>query len=393
MDKMSNYQRCSAGLWDSSVPGIEFDANGKSNYAEMYEIYASQYPKGEQGKKEWELHLENIKAAGRGKDYDCIIGVSGGTDSSYLLYLAKEVYGLRPLAVTFDNGWSSDISVKNIKKVTTALNIDLETYVVDYEEMKDILVSYMKAGLPWIDFPTDHAIKSVLYKTAKKEGIQYILIGHDFRSEGTQPNEWTYEDSRQLAYVQRKFGSKKLETYPNVSLFGHAWMSYVNKIKMVYPFFYFDYDKQSAQKFLIERYDWQYYGGHHHENAFTKFAIAYWMPKKFGMDKRIITLSAQVVSKMVSRDKALEMLAAPPYDPEQMERDREYTIKKLGLSQVQFEQIWNAPNHGFEDYPSNHVILEKIAYLIKPFVKLFLAQMPSYFIQLEVRARNKQKEK
>lgn len=384
---MNDYKKCSVGLWDTTVPGIEFDSTGKSNYAKMFEIYASQYPKGDSGRVDLENFVLEMKKSGKGKQYDCIIGVSGGTDSSYLMYLAKEVYGLRPLAVTFDNGWSSDISVKNIKKVTSALDIDLETYVVNYEEMRDILVSYMKAGLPWIDFPTDHAIKSILYLTAKKERIKYILIGHDFRSEGTQPNEWTYSDSKQLKYIQKVFGSQKLKTYPCLSLFNHAWLSYVSKIKMVYPFFYIDYDKQSAQKFLVDRFNWEYYGGHHHENMFTKFAIAYWMPRKFGIDKRIITLSAQIISKEITREKAIEYLNESPYDIEQMERDKIFTIKKLGLSDEEFNNLWFGDNKSFLDYPSHHRNIERVARYIKPFIKLFLAQMPSYFIQLEVRNR------
>lgn len=386
---MSNYQICTKGIWDTTVPGISFDKNGVSNYAKMFETYSSQYTRGEKGLAEWNSYLQKIKNAGKKNQYDCIIGISGGTDSSYLMYLAKEVYGLKPLAVTFDNGWSSDISVKNIKKVTSALNIDLETYVVNYEEMKDILVTYMKASLPWIDFPTDHAIKSVLYKIAKREKIKFILIGHDFRSEGTQPNEWTYSDAKQLKYIQRKFGSQKIVTYPSHSLLKHAWLSYFNGIKMIYPFFYIDYNKKAAQTFLIENYNWQYYGGHHHENMFTKFAIAYWMTKKFNIDKRIITLSAQVISKEISREEALKMMQSPPYDPEQMERDKDFTIKKLGLSDEDFLKYWNNSNKGFLDYPSYHPIIKKTAKFIVPFVKYFLAQMPSYFIQLEMRKNEK----
>lgn len=197
LEMTTTYQRCTRGLWDTTVPGIEFDDNGVSNYAKMFDNYIEQYPRGKKGIDVWQKFVKEMKDSGKNNDYDCIIGVSGGTDSSYLLHIAKQL-GLRPLAVTLDNGWASDISVKNIKKITQALNIDLETYVIDYEEIKDILKSYIKAGLPWIDFPTDHAIKSILYRTAKRENIKHILIGHDFRSEGTQPNEWTYGDSRQL---------------------------------------------------------------------------------------------------------------------------------------------------------------------------------------------------
>ena len=220
---MSEYKICQRGLWNSTIPGIEFDENGVSNYAKMFDKYVEQYPRGQKGKDDWDKYLSEIKLAGKNKKYDCIIGVSGGTDSSYLMHLAIK-QGLRPLAVTLDNGWSSDVSVQNIKNVTNALKIDLETYVIDYEEIKDIQKSYIKAGLPWIDFPTDQAIKSVLYRIANRENIKYILIGHDFRSEGSQPNEWTYGDSKQIKYIQKKFGTKKLKTFPNISIFENAYL-------------------------------------------------------------------------------------------------------------------------------------------------------------------------
>lgn len=389
---MNNYQRCTRGLWDTTVPGIEFDENGVSNYAVMFDKYIEEYPRGEKGKQDWLDFVDDMKKAGKSKKYDCIIGVSGGTDSSYLMHITLEL-GLRPLAVTLDNGWSSDISVKNIKKITSALGIDLETYVIEYEEIKDILKSYIKAGLPWIDFPTDHAIKSVLYRTAKREKIKHILIGHDFRSEGTQPNEWTYGDSKQLAYIQKKFGTKKIKSFPNISLYEHVYLGYVKGIKMVYPFFFMDYKKSEAQKLLIEKYDWQYYGGHHHENMFTKFAIAYWMPKKFGMDKRIITLSAQILSCDLDRKEGLAMLKELPYDSEQMERDKIYTIKKLGLTLDDFQKYWNSENRSFHDYPSFNFLIEKIYKFIRPFIKLVVPQLPAYFLQLEMRKEQKKDSK
>ncbi len=377
-------RRCSKGIWDTTIPGIVFDENGACNYSEMFEKYAHQYPRGENGLKQWQEFVEKIKASGKNKTYDCIIGVSGGTDSSYLLHLAKE-YGLRPLAVMLDNGWSSDISVKNIKKVTSVLDIDLETYVIDYEEIKDILCSYIKACLPWIDFPTDHAIKSVLYRTANREKIKHILIGQDFRSEGTQPCEWSYGDAKQLKYIQKKFGTKKIKSFPNMSLTEFIYLGYVKGIKMLYPFFFLDYQKKKAQELLIDKYDWEYYGGHHHENMFTKFAIAYWMPKKFNMDKRLITLSAQVMSGEISREKALSLIKNVPYDEAQMELDRDYTIKKLGMSKDEFEEYWQRDNKMITDYPSSKAFLERVAKIVKPFIHLILPQMPSFFLQLEIR--------
>src|SRR5450759_588347 len=207
-------QICTRGVWDESVPGIVFDNNGVSNYAKLFDTLVESYPRSENGQKKWENIITTIKKAGNNNKYDCIIGVSGGTDSSYLLHLAMQ-YGLRPLAVNLDNGWNSDISVKNIRKMTEVLNIDLETYVIDYEEIKDLLRSYMKSGLPWIDMPTDLAIKAVLYKIANREKIKFILRGNDFRSEGTQPREWTYGDGKQLKYIHKKFGTSNLKTFPN----------------------------------------------------------------------------------------------------------------------------------------------------------------------------------
>ena len=188
---------CARGLWDETVPGITFDESGVSNYAKLYDRLVKEFPRGTKGIEDWSKLVSSIKNSGKNKAYDCIIGISGGTDSSYLLHLAKNE-GLRPLAVNLDNGWSSDIAVKNIKTMTDALQIDLETYVIDYEEIKDLLRSYILAELPWIDTPTDLAIKSVLYKIAAREKIKYVMRGNDFRSEGSQPNEWTYGDGKQL---------------------------------------------------------------------------------------------------------------------------------------------------------------------------------------------------
>ena len=385
MNSHQEYVRCSKGIWDTTVPGIKFDENGESNYSVMFDKMLEEFPQGPKGEKDWNSFIKKIKADGKNKAYDCIIGVSGGTDSSYLMHLAKNKYNLRVLAVTFDNGWSSDISVKNIRKLTSALDIDLETYVVDYEEMKDLLKSYMKAGMPWIDFPTDHAIKSILYKTARREKIKYILIGHDFRSEGTQPTEWSYSDSKQLKVIRKKFGTKKIKTFPDISFFKHSYLSYIRGIKMIYPFFFLPYNKKSAQKILIEKYDWEYYGGHHHENMFTKFAIAYWLPRKFNIDKRLITLSAQVISGEIAKKEAVKQIQEPPISNDQGKQIKDYIIKKLDFTEEEFEQIWKRENKIYSDYPSYRPMLVRIAKTIRPFVHLFMPQLPSFFFQLDIR--------
>jgi N-acetyl sugar amidotransferase len=378
---------CSRTVLDDTVPGILYDENGVANYCEIYDILARTYPKGSKGESEWNELVSNIKETGKGNEYDCIIGVSGGTDSCYLLHIANEL-GLRPLAVNFDNGWSTEISVKNIKKVTSALNIDLETYVVDYDEMKEILKSYMKASFPWIDAPTDIAISGILYRIAAREGIKYVFSGSDFRSEGTQPNEWTHSDSRQLKHIVKTFSNISLKTYPNLSIKDLFYYGYLKGINMIRPFYYIEYKKKDAQQLLMNKYGWQYYGGHHHENIFTKFAIAYWLPKKFGIDKRKITYSALIMSAQLQRDEAIKLLSEPPYDPEQMERDKDYVLKKLDISSEEFDDIWKSENKNILTYPSYFNFIHKFMKLVFPLFKYVLPWKPMMFYQMEVRKKS-----
>ena len=283
--------------------------------------------------------------------------------------------------MNLDNGWSSQIAVKNIKKVTTALNIDLETYVIDYEEVQAVLRAYIKANLPWIDSPTDLAIKSVLYRIAEREDINYIFNGGDFRSEGKQPTDWTYSDSRQFKYIVSRFENIKLKSFPVNSLPQLINFSIRKKIKMLRPYYYVDYNKKDAMEFLKTHYNWEYYGGHHHENLFTKFAIAYWLPKKFGVDKRIITLSAQVMSGELSRVEALEEIKKPPYDPIEMEKDKILVLKKLDLSEAEFGVIWNKPNKFYYDYPSYMPLFRKFRKISYFLFKYILPFTPSIFIE------------
>lgn len=385
VEKKQEYKVCTRGIWDSTVPGITFDEKGVSNYAIMFDKLCEVYPRGDKGKKYWENIVDQIKEKGKGKRYDCIIGVSGGTDSSYLLHVAKKEFGLRPLAVNLDNGWSSEIAVQNIKRVTKALDIDLETYVIDYEEVKAVLRAYITARLPWIDGPTDNAIKAVLFKIANREGIKYILNGSDFRSEGKQPSEWTYTDSKQLVYLLKMTDGISLKTFPYQTIFNMVNSSMIKKIKDYRPFNHIEYEKQSAQYFLEREYGWKYYGGHHHENVFTRFAIGYWMPKKFGIDKRIITLSAQILTGQISRINALEMVKNPAYDKDDMERDKEYIIKKLDFSSKQFDDIWKADNKHYWDYPSYMPLFQKYLYLSTTILKKFFPTPPTIIIERQTR--------
>lgn len=378
---------CKLGVWDESVPGIEFDENGVSNYAKLFQTLVEAYPRGEKGENEWHRITDKVRHEGKNKKYDCIIGVSGGTDSSYLLHLAK-AQKLRPLAVNLDNGWNSDISVKNIKKMTNQLKIDLETYVIEYEEIKDLLRSYMLAGLPWIDIPSDLAIKAVLYKIAAREGIKYVLRGNDFRSEGSQPKEWTFGDGRQLEAVHRKYGRIKLKTFPNYKLSNLMYYGFVRGIKSIYPFYYIEYNKNEAQEFLKKNYDWQYYGGHHHENHFTKFAIAYWLYEKFGIDKRKITYSAQIMSGEISRDYALSEIDKKPYKADELDQMINFVLKKLDMSEAEFKAAMHQPIKSFHDYPSYNFIFTNMLKIAKPILSLVFIHKPQSIYQSEMRNKS-----
>ncbi|MBV6510875.1 MAG: hypothetical protein FMNOHCHN_00353 [Ignavibacteriaceae bacterium] len=379
---------CKLGIWDESVPGIKFDHHGYSNYSRIQQKLMDEFPRGEEGRRKWELIVHNAKEHGMRKSYDCVVGVSGGTDSSYLLYILKKA-GLRPLAVNLDNGWSSEIAVANIQRMTNSLGIDLETYVIDYEEIKDLMRCYMKASLPWIDVPTDIAIQSILFKLAKKIGVKYIFVGNDFRSEGKQPTEWTYSDQKQLKYLHKKYGTTKLHTYPLVSMYELVYLGYVKDIKIFSVFNYIEYNKQDAQEFLIQNYGWRYYGEHHHENLFTKFAIGYWMYEKFGIDKRKITYSAQIMSGKISRDEALARVSKPPYSNADIDQDLDYILNKLSFTRNEFSTIWESPNKGFQDYPSYFNLFIKLYKYVWPVLKNVVSTKPKMFFELEERGLDK----
>lgn len=347
---------CSVGVWDESIPSITFDDKGKSSYCLLQERLINDYPRGDKGIATWEQLVIKMKQQGKGKKYDCIVGVSGGTDSSYLLHICKQ-FSLKVLAVNLDNGWSSNIAVTNIKKMTSALNFDLVTWVIDYEEVKTVLRSYIKASLPWADCPTDMAIQAALYKTAATEKIKYILNGSDFRTEGKQPFVWTYGDSRQYHYLIKKFEKTKTPKYPILSYWDLAWYGIVQGIKVIRPFYHLDYSKTEAQEKLKEIYDWDYYGGHHHENVFTKFIISYWLPEKFEIDKRKITLSAQIMNGDLTRDEAISIINQKAFDPDKISEQIEYICKKLDMTREEFEMYFKAPNKFFFDYPNHYKLI------------------------------------
>jgi len=385
MENNTEKRSCKLGVWDKTVPGITFDENGISNYARIQQHLMQSYPRGTKGEEDWSKIVESAKIKGKNKKYDCIVGISGGVDSSYMLYQLKNKYGLRPLAVTLDNGWSTEIAVQNIKKMTDALKIDLETYVIDYEEIKDLLRSFMYAGLPWIDTPTDIAIKSVMYKYALQEGVAYIFRGNDFRTEGKQPREWTYCDGKMLKYVHKKFGRiPKLKTFPYLSLSKIIYSGFVKSIKDIRPFYYLDYSKDEAKEFLEKEFGWNYYGGHHHENIFTKYTMSVWLPEKFGIDKRIINLSAQVMSGLKTREIALQELKEPAINEKDKNEIVKYVIKKLDLNETEYAQILKTRNKTYREYPNYEGLMLFVLKNLSPLIKFVYPQKPMTFVEMEI---------
>tara|TARA_B100000315_G_C14586843_1_gene593490 strand:- start:1654 stop:2811 length:1158 start_codon:yes stop_codon:yes gene_type:complete len=382
-----NMKVCRLGIWDNTIPGIRFDQAGISNYAHIQKKMMADFPRGNSGQKDWDKIVKSIREKRGKKEYDCIVGVSGGTDSSYLLHILKK-YELRPLAVNLDNGWSSEIAVANIKKMTQQLGIDLETYVIDYEEIKDLMRCYMFASVPWIDAPTDLAIHSILYLIAKKERVNYIFVGQDFRSEGKQPTEWTYSDQKQLKYFHKQHGRVKLKSFPLVSLWKLFYFGYIKKIKLIPVFSFIDHQKKYAQEFLKKKYNWCYYGEHHHENLFSKFAIGHWQYKKFGIDKRIITYSAQILSGEISRNDAIQEVENAPYKAEDLKNDLNYILNKLELSKEEYNRIWYSPNCSFKDYPSYYPIFVKLYKYVWPIVSKIVPTKPKIFYEFDERSKD-----
>lgn len=296
---------CSKCISDTTIPEIRFDENGVCNFCKVHDDLEKKYPLNEEGKRKLNELVEEIKTKGKNHEYDCIIGVSGGRDSTFTLHTAVKL-GLRPLAVHFDNGWNSEIAVSNIRKPTNKLNVDLHTVVADWEEFKDLQIAFLKASVSDAEIPTDYAILSVLYQVANELEIKYILIGHSFRTEGIAPLGWTYMDGRYVKSVHEKFGKTKIKSFPILSLWELLYYTFVKKVKFIHLPEYIEYDQKKVMEVLEKELNWEFYGGHHHESTYTNFFQSFYLPKKFNIDKRKIECSALIRSGQMTRDEALE---------------------------------------------------------------------------------------
>lgn len=355
------YQICTRCVMDTTDPDIIFDNKGVCNHCRLYDQnIARGLIFGDEGKRKLDEIICKIKVHGKNKEYDCIIGVSGGVDSSYVAYKVKEM-GLRPLAVHLDNGWNTELAVKNIDQIINRLKIDLYTHVVNWEEFKDLQLAFLKASTPDSEIPSDHAIFSLIIKLAKKYSVP-VITGMNIKTESHLPRKWSqgHIDWRYIKGVHKRFGKVRLKTFPHL----HIWtfLLYTRSANWIHILNYLDYNKQITKKFLIDELDWKDYGWKHHESIYTRFYQGYILPRKFGYDKRKTHLSSLICSGEISRADALDELQDEPYPIEMQNEDKDYLLKKFNLTSKEFEDIMNQPHKSINDYPNYQFLFNNSIY-------------------------------
>lgn len=364
------YQQCTRCVMDSSDPEIIFNETGYCNHCINYfENLSKLTYQDKTSDNQLAEIVAKIKASGKNQTYDCVIGVSGGIDSSYVAYLTKKL-GLKPLAVHMDNGWNSELAVSNIEKLLNQLNIDLYTHVLDWEEFKDLQLSFLKASIPEIETPTDMAIPAVLHQVAAKHNIKYIISGGNYATEGILPKSWHYDrkDVTFLKAIQQQFGTKKLKTFPTFGYQKEIYYKFVKGIRFVYMLNYVPFSKKDAVELLEKELNWKYYGGKHFESRFTKLVQAYILPEKFNIDYRKSTYSTQICAGEVTREEVIDELQLKPYRDINLTEEIEYFCKKLNISKSDFDNMMKEKPKCYKDYPNNQAFLE---FLYKTYQRYF----------------------
>ena len=369
------YQQCSMSVMDTIAdPDIRFNEQGVCNYYDEYLQKESWHVlKGKAGEQKLHETIEKIKSDGAGKKYDCITGISGGVDSTYLCLQAKKL-GLRPLVVHFDNGWNSELAVKNIENIIEKLGFDLYTLVVDWNEFKDLQLAYLKASVVDIEAITDHAIVGTLYKLAAENNIRYILSGYNIVTEATLPAYWVFNkaDDVNIKDIHKKYGSTTLKTYPFFGMKEKKYYGAVKAVETINLLNYLPYKKEAVKEIIARDLGWRDYGGKHYESVFTRFYQGYILPVKFGIDKRKAHLSNLIFSGQLTKQQALDELSKPIIDDIQVQEDYEFVLKKLNLSQQDFESILQQPRHEHTDFATIKSIYQSYPLLkiLKPFVSM-----------------------
>jgi len=357
---------------DTSDPEITFDSSGICHHCRrVREQYLGKrwFPK-DDGKR-LNAIVERIKADGKGLEYDCVIGLSGGVDSSYLAYVVVKDLGLRPLAIHVDAGWNSEIAVHNIEQIVRKLDIDLYTEVVDWEEVQDLQRAYFRAGVANQDVPQDHVFFAVLYRLTAAKKISYFLSGGNMATESILPTAWGYNasDAINLNAIHKAYGERRLRTYQRMSFFeNYVLYPYVHKLKRIRPLDYMHYDRDEAIAFIERELAWKNYGDKHHESRWTRWFQAHYLPTKFGFDKRRAHLASMVVAGAITREEALARMAEPLYDPHQRAVDEDFIIKKLAISENEFRSIIAAPPRHYSEF-ANMEWLNQVKNRVKPLVR------------------------
>jgi N-acetyl sugar amidotransferase len=368
----TKYQICTNCVMDTTDPNIQFDEKGVCDHChDFLNNIIPNWHTDERGHQELSKIVEKIKKKGKGKDFDCLLGISGGVDSSYMLHLAVKEFGLRPLVFHVDGGWNSELAVHNINVMIDKLGLDLYTEVINWEEMKDFQLAFFKSGVPHLDIPQDHAFIATLYNFADKYNINYILNGGNFSTECVQyPMEWFYygTDMFQINDIRQKFGTIKMETYPFSSIFRHKiYLKYFKHINVIKPLNFIPFIKVEALSLLEKEYDWKPYPQKHFESRFTKFYEGYWLPERFGYDTRRVQYSSLILTNQMTREDAVEKLSKPAYDPATIENEFSYIATKLGITLKELRHYFNMPKTFYWDYKNHQNIFRfgaKVMYLI-----------------------------
>lgn len=352
---MKEYQICTNCVMDTSDSNITFDENGVCDHCRGFKAHVEPnwHPNAE-GEELFAKVVEKIKEDGKGRDFDCILGMSGGLDSSFLLHKAVKDFGLRPLVFHVDGGWNTDIAVSNIQSLVDGLGLDLYTEVINWNEMRDFQLAFFKSGVPHIDIPQDHAFVATLYNFADKHKIKYILNGGNIATECVRnPLEWLYygTDMRQLKDIQRQFSTVPMRTYPFSSVLRHKfYLRYIRGVQVVKPLDWMPYTKELARKTLADLYGWRPYPQKHFESRFTRFYEGYWLPERFGYDTRRVQFSSLILTGQMRREEAIETLRHPAYDPETITHEFDYIARKLGISSEELRGYFTMPKKSYSDY-------------------------------------------
>jgi N-acetyl sugar amidotransferase len=345
---------------DTTDPDITFDRDGVCNHCRYFEMKVRpRWLPDQRGAALLDAMIARIRAEGRGRPYDSIIGLSGGVDSSYLAVKAVE-WGLRPLAVHVDAGWNSELALRNIELIVTRLGLDLHTIVIDWEEMRDLQLAFLRANVANQDTAQDHGFFAALYRYAVRHHFKYLLSGANFATESILPQAWGYSamDCYHIRTIHRRFGERPLRTFPLVGFFDlHINYPYLKRLRVIAPLNYVAYRKQNAISYLEAKYGWRYYGGKHYESRWTRFFQAHYLPIKFGYDKRRAHLSSLVVAGEMTRDEALEELAKPLYTGNELAADCAFVAKKLGISTEALRNLIEQPGRHYSEYPNSEMLL------------------------------------